>query len=169
METTKKPALLALGRVLHAADVAYAIIGGVAVQVHHPEPRTTLDIDVAVSNREAIPHDALRAAGFRPTGSFEHSENWVSDDGTPIQFTDDPVLASAVASAEEFALEDVTLRVIRAVDLLHEKIRAGGDPARRRSKRLQDLGDAQALIEAHPELREKLAPEERAVLDRLPL
>lgn len=169
METTKKPALLALGRVLQAADVAYAIIDGVAVQVHHPEPRTTLDIDVAISSRRAIPDEALRAAGFRLTGSFEHSENWVSEDGTPVQFTDDPVLASAVTSAEELALEDVTLRVIRAVDLLHEKIRAGSDSARRRSKRLQDLGDAQALLEAHPELRGKLAPEEAAVLDRLPL
>jgi len=53
--------------------------------------------------------------------------------------------------------------------VLHEKICAGSDPAPRRSKRLQDLGDAQALLEAHPELRETLAPEERAVLDRLPL
>lgn len=169
METTKKPALLALGRVLQAADVAYAIIGGVAVQVHHPEPRTTLDIDVAVESRQSIPLEALHAAGFRKTGAFEHSENWVSEDGTPVQFTDDPVLASAVRSAEEFALEDVTLRVIRVVDLLHEKIRAGSDPARRRSKRLQDLGDAQALLEAYPGLREALAPEERSVLDRLPL
>lgn len=169
METTKKPALLALGRVLQAADVAYAIIGGVAVQVHHPEPRTTLDIDVAVSNRRAIPDEALRAAGFHLTGAFEHSENWVSEDGTPVQFTDDPALASAVTSAEQFRLEDVTLRVIRAVDLLHEKIRAGSDPAPRRSKRLQDLGDAQALLEVHPELREKLASKEREILDRLPL
>lgn len=169
METTKKPALLALGRVLHSADIPYAIIGGVAVQVHHPDPRTTLDIDVAVSRRDAIPHDALVAAGFRRTGSFEHSENWIAEDGTPVQFTDDPHLARVVPSAEEIALDDVTLRVIRAVDLLHEKIRAGSDPARRRSKRLQDLGDAQALLEAHPDLRETLHPDEAAVIDRLPL
>lgn len=168
METTKKPALLALARALQSADVPYAIIGGVAVQVHHPDPRTTLDIDVAVASRDAIPHDALVAAGFRHTGSFEHSENWIAEDGTPVQFTDDPHLASVVPSAEEIALEGVTLRVIRAVDLLHEKLRAGSDPARRRSKRLQDLGDAQALLEAHPDLRESLAPEEVAVLDRMP-
>ncbi|HEX6642686.1 MAG TPA: nucleotidyl transferase AbiEii/AbiGii toxin family protein [Thermoanaerobaculia bacterium] len=169
METTKKPALLALARVLHAADVPYAIIGGIAVQVHHPEPRTTLDIDVAVASRNAIPHDALFAAGFRRTGSFEHSENWMAEDGTPVQFADDPALASAVTAAEEVAIDDVTLRVIRAVDLLHEKIRAGTDPARRRSKRLQDLGDAHALIEAQPRLKNELSPEEAAVLDRLPL
>lgn len=169
METTKKPALVALGRVLDAANVPYAIIGGVAVQVHHPDPRTTLAIDVAVLSRNAIPREALLGAAFAPTGSYEHSENWVAEDGTPVKFADDPALASAVTAAEEVAIDDVTLRIIRAVDLLHEKIRAGTDSARRRSKRLQDLGDAHALIEAHPRLREALSPEEAAVLDRLPL
>jgi len=36
---------LALARVLAEAAVPYAIIGGVALQVHHTEPRTTLGID----------------------------------------------------------------------------------------------------------------------------
>ncbi|HYC92795.1 MAG TPA: hypothetical protein VEO54_26535 [Thermoanaerobaculia bacterium] len=130
METTKKPALAALVRVLDSANVSYAIIGGVAVQVHHPDPRTTLDIEVAVLSADAIPRDALIAAGFKSTGSFEHSENWVAENGTPVQFTDDPDLASAVRSAEEISLENVTLRVIRVLDLVRQKLRAGSDPAR---------------------------------------
>jgi hypothetical protein len=169
METTKKPALAALVRVLDAANVSYAIIGGVAVQVHHPDPRTTLDIDVAVLSSDAIPRSALTAAGFRPTGSFEHSENWTADNGTPVQFTSDPELASAVRAAEEIPLDNVTLRVIRAVDLVRQKIRAGNDPAPRRSKHLSDLVDAQGLLEAYPELRADLTPDELAVLDRLPV
>jgi len=168
METTKKPALLTLGRILTESRIPYAIIGGIAVQIHHPEPRTTIDIDFAVLSRPAIPSEALIAAGFRAVGSFEHSENWVAADGTPVQFTDDPKLAGAIASAGEIVIDDVTLRVIGAVDLLHEKIRAGSDPARRRSKRLQDLADAEALIEVNPELAQELRPEERAILDRLP-
>ncbi len=48
MEHTKGPALLALAHVFAEAGVPYAIIGGVALQVHQSEPRTTLDIDVAV-------------------------------------------------------------------------------------------------------------------------
>jgi hypothetical protein len=52
--------------------------------------------------------------------------------------------------------------------LLHEKLRAGGDPARRRSKRLQDLADAEALLEATPALRSDLTAAETALLDRLP-
>src|SRR5258705_8347196 len=99
MEKTKKPTLLTLARVLDETKTPYAIIGGVALQAHHPDPRTTLDIDVAVLSREAIPRDALMNAGFRAGGSFEHSENWFGADGTPVQFTDDPALADAVSSA----------------------------------------------------------------------
>jgi len=58
--------------------------------------------------------------------------------------------------------------VIRRADLLHEKLRSGSDPARRRSKRLQDFADGQALLEADPGLAADLTPEERALLDRLP-
>ncbi len=168
METTKKPALLGLCRILEQARTPYAIIGGVALQVHHKEPRTTLDIDVAVRDRRTIPKDALIAAGFKCSGTFEHSENWAAPDGTPVQFTDDPMLAEAVDSAGQIVVEGVTLRVIRVVDLLHEKLRSGSDPARRRSKRLQDLADAQALIESNPDLARELRPEERSLLDRLP-
>ncbi len=168
MEESKRPALLALCRLLGGARVPYAIIGGLALQVHGTEARTTLDIDVAVIGRDAIPRDALLAAGFRFHESFQHSENWVAPGGTPVQFTDDPLLANAISRADEIVVEDVTLRVIRIVDLLHEKLRAGSDPARRRSKRLQDLADAEALIEATPELAGELSGEERALLDQLP-
>jgi hypothetical protein len=166
MDRTKKPTLLTLGRILQG--MPYAIIGGVALQVHHPDPRTTLDIDLAVLSRGAIPRDALIAAGFRAIGSFEHSENWAAADNTPVQFTDDPALASAVSSAEELVVDGVPLRVIRIVDLLHEKVRSGSDPARRRTKRLQDLTDVEVLLEAHPDLAHHLTVAERALLDRLP-
>ena len=52
--------------------------------------------------------------------------------------------------------------------LLHETLRAASDPARRRSKRLQDLADAQALLEFTPTLAQELRAEERALLDQLP-
>lgn len=168
MDTTKKPALVLLGRVLNDCGLPYAVIGGIAVQIHHPDPRTTLDIDIAVLDRSAIPEAALSANGFRKSGSFEHSENWAAADGTPVQFTDDPLLADAVTSAGQIVIDGLTLRVIRAVDLLHEKIRSGSDPQRRRSKRLQDFADAQALIEANPDLIRELRPDERTVLSRLP-
>jgi hypothetical protein len=41
------------------------------------------------------------------------------------------------------------------------------DPARRRSKRLQDLADAEALLEATPELSGELTTTEKQLLGRL--
>lgn len=165
---SKRPALLALCRLLAAERVQYAIIEGVALQVHQREPRTTLDIAIAVIDRATIPHAALRSAGFELTGTFENSENWAAGDGTPVQFTDDPALAGAVRDATEIIIDDVALRVISITHLLHEKLRSGSDPARRRSKRLQDLADAQSLLENDPALLEELTAAERAILDQLP-
>ena len=85
-----------------------------------------------------------------------------------MQFTDDRALQPAFRAADEVVLDDVSIRVIRAVDLLHEKLRAGRDPERRRTERLQDLLDAQKLIEDQPQLADALTAEERALLDTLP-
>jgi hypothetical protein len=147
--------------------VPYAIIGGIALQVHQSEPRTTLDIAVAVAAYGVLPRAQLEAVGFTCTGQFSHSVNWIGPEGTPVQFTDDPALAEAITRAEEVELEDVRLRVIGRADLLHAKLRAAADPARR-SKRLQDLADAQALVESFPPLEQELSNEERALLDRFP-
>jgi hypothetical protein len=106
--------------------------------------------------------------GFSSPGTFEHSKNWTAADGTPVQFTDDPALARAVTAAGEVLVDGVALRVIAVVDLLHEKLRAGSDPAPRRSRRLQDLADAQGLVEGDANLLHELAPDEREILDRLP-
>jgi hypothetical protein len=168
METTKRPALVALGRILRDAGIPYAIIGGIALQVHQADPRTTLDIDLAVARLDAIPRAELGTAGFQHKGRFAHSDNWIGPSGVPVQFTDDPSLAAALARAVEIDLDGVPLRVIQVADLLHEKIRSGSDPARRGSKRLQDFADAKAIIEETPELRAELSEAERAVIDALP-
>jgi hypothetical protein len=168
MERTKRPALLALAQIFAEANVPYAIIGGVALQFHQTEPRTTLDIDVAVATYGQIPRAQLEAAGFAWSGRFSHPENWIGPEDTPVQFTDDPALVDAIARAEAVALEDVHLRVIGRIDLLHEKLRAAAAPARRRSKRLQDLADAQVLLESTPALEHELSVAERAILDQLP-
>lgn len=168
MEKTKKPALLIVCRILGEQKVPYALIGGLAVQVHRSEPRTTLDIDIAVISRDAIPRESLEAAGMQFRGSFDHSDNWLSADGTPIQFSADPSLAASIRRSASIELDEVTIRVITVEDLLHEKLRAGSDAGRRRSKRLQDLSDAEGILEERPELASTLSAEERAILDRLP-
>ena len=168
VDRSKEPDLSLLATVLHRERTPYAVIGGIALQVHQQEPRTTLDIDVAVVRLGELPRMALLEAGFRESGRYAHSQNWVGPEGTPIQFTEDPALASAVPRAVEVPLGSLVLRVLAKRDLLHEKLRAGDDPARRRSKRLQDLADAQALLEQDPALASELTAAERALLDRLP-
>ncbi len=167
METSKEPDLRSLARVLGQAGIPYALIGGVALQVHQREPRTTLDIDVAVGDRTSLPRDALRRAGFSETGRFEHSENWMGPGGTPVQFTDDPAFRDALARTIAVALQDVVLPVLAPHDLVIAKLRAAKDPARRRSKRLQDLADVQALLEQEPALEAALSPEDQKLLQRL--
>lgn len=168
MERSKEPDLSLVAAILADRRVSYAVIGGIALQIHQHDPRTTLDIDIAVRSRDDIPRDSLLASGFRETGRHEHSENWIGPEGTPVQFTDDPALVDAVSRAEEVPLGKCALRVLRVADLLHEKLRAGRDPARRRSKRLQDLVDAQALLEQDPTLQRELTADEKALLGELP-
>jgi hypothetical protein len=168
VERSKEPDLASLLRILAEHGTPYAVIGGVALQLHQREPRTTLDIDVALARRADLPREALRGAGFRETGRHAHSDNWIGPGGTPVQFTDDPALSGPVSRAVEIEAGELRLRVLSLVDLLHEKLRAGGDPARRRSKRLQDLADAQALLEQDPRLQSELTAQESALLDELP-
>lgn len=165
METSKKPSLVALAQVLGAHRVDYAVIGGLAVQLHVEEPRTTLDIDIAVTNLRSLPRGALAEAGFAPTGEFPHSENWMGPGNTPVQFTDDLPLAEAAMRAETREIEGEPVRVIRVEDLLHAKLRAASDPARRKSKRLRDLADAQGIVELRPALAAELSADERNLLD----
>ncbi len=166
METDKKFELVALARLL--AKIPYALIGGLAMQLYQDEPRTTLDIDVALGRGDDLPREALRTAGFRETGRFAHSENWVGPGGTPVQFTDDPAIAGGVARAIPWELEGVTIQVLGRADLLQAKLRAASDPARRRSKRLVDIADVLELLEQEPGLQAALNEEQRALLARVP-
>jgi hypothetical protein len=166
METDKKSELVMLARLL--VDIPYALIGGLAMQLYQDEPRTTLDIDVALGHSDLLPRDALRAAGFHETGRFAHSENWLGPGGTPVQFTDDPAIAEGVSRAATLEIEGVQVKVLGRADLLQAKLRAAGDPARRRSKRLVDIADALELLEQEPGLRAGLTGAQAALLARVP-
>ncbi len=119
METSKRPALIALAQVLADTATSYAIIDGVALQVHQEEPRTTLDIDLAVQDLDAIPRAELQAAGFRLIGRFAHSENWVGPEGVPVQFTDDPALTPALQRALEIEVHGVRLHITAPIMIIH--------------------------------------------------
>jgi hypothetical protein len=166
MTRSKETTLLEIARILREAGAPYALIGGVAVQFHTKEPRTTIDIDVAVLDGSVIPAVAMERAGFRRSGRFEHTENWVGPDGTPVQFTVDREYAGVVGAAESHRVGSTEIRIASALDLVRSKLRSAADDRRRRSKRIQDLADAVRLVEDNPVLRDALTDTERARLDR---
>ncbi len=167
MDTTKEPALIALARVLNGHGVPWTIIGGIAAQMHLEEPRTTLDIAVAILSQSDLPIAALQAAGFRHGATHAHSDNWTGPGDVPVQFSADLLWRAAISRASQVVLGDATLPVLAPADLLRAKLVAARDPSRRRSKRLRDVADALALVEQMPILIEELSEDERAWLDGL--
>ncbi len=157
---SKEGPLRLVAQLLEREGVPYALIGGVAVQLHTEEPRSTLDIDLAVPTYADIPRGALLAAGFEHTGRHEHSDNWRAPGAAPlkqrtaVQFSaEDEGIADAVKHAGVVDLADgVRLRVASVADLIVLKLAAAVEPARRPSKREHDLADVLALLEEHPEL-----------------
>lgn len=141
--TSKQADLVLLSRMLAESGVDYALIGGLALQVHQA------------------------AAGFAVTGSFPYTENWLGPGGTPVQFRDDAAFADAIRRATPIDLADARLRVITVADLVRAKLRSAAEPQRRASKRLRDLADVQELLEEHPDVARVLSPDERAALRAL--
>jgi predicted nucleotidyltransferase len=145
---TKEGALRAVIAVLEAAGTPYAVIGGVAVQIYSQEPRTTLDVDLAVKRFDQIPRDALLRAGFVHEGRHEHSDNWRAPGSQPksertaIQFSSEDVgIEDAVARAQVVDAGGYRLRLASPADLVVLKLAAAEERTRPPSKRRIDLLD----------------------------
>src|SRR5437016_13728526 len=82
---SKEKPLRLIAELLERERVPYALIGGVAVQIHTEEPRSTLDIDFAVPQYSDVPRAALLEAGFEYTGRHEHSDNWRAPGPGPVK------------------------------------------------------------------------------------
>jgi hypothetical protein len=154
---TKEQPLRSVISVLEASGTRYAVIGGVAMQLYSREPRTTLDIDLAVARYDQIPRSALMKAGFVHEGRHPHSDNWRAPGSAPreqrtaIQFSSEDVgIDDAVSRARTIDAGGFQLRLATAGDLLVLKLAAAEEPQRRPSKRRQDLLDIITLAEDHP-------------------
>lgn len=155
---TKEQPLRAVISVLEASGTAYAVIGGIAVQLRSREPQTTLDVDVAVRRFADIPRDALIQAGFVHEGRHPHRDNWRAPGSGPrtqrtaIQFSAEDVgIEAAIAQARSVDVGGFTLRVATPADLIVLKLAAAEEPTRRASKRRQDLLDVITLAEEYAE------------------
>ncbi len=170
----KEAVLIRLVSILESAKTPYAVIGGVAMQLYTDEPRTTLDVDIALRSYDDLPRAELQAAGFTPEGAHEWTENGRGPavSSTPLkrriaaQFSARDPMPSAVDHAELSRVGSFSLRLVALPDLVLLKLVAAEDPRRRASKRIHDKADVVRLLEEHPELA---SPEVRARLDRIRL
>jgi hypothetical protein len=151
-------ALVAIGRHLDAAGLAWALLGGLAVSVR-TEPRFTRDIDLAVAlsgdtDAEALVH-RLAAEGYRALAVVEQeaagrlatarlaspgatNETIVTD----LLFASSGIEAEIVAEAEPLEVfPGIVAPVARSGHLLALKVLARDDQLRP-----QDLVDARALL-----------------------
>jgi predicted nucleotidyltransferase len=143
----KLAALADVVRALDGLGAAHAVVGGVAVGLRSGVPRATVDTDIAVRSTvvQRALVEALTGAGLRLTGTFAHSLNFRHPSGEPVQMIFDPVFDPMIDRAEPLDVAGVRIRVVTTADLIAMKERAAADPARRRSKALQDQADIALL------------------------
>lgn len=140
---------------LTAQHIRFCVLGGQGVNAY-VDPVVSLDLDVVI----AIEHsrqveDWLRREFLVET--FPHRLT-VSAAGSDlrVQLQTDPRYASFVMRATERTVLGRRLPVASLDDLLQGKHWAAQDSARRPSKRQKDLADIARLIEAYPELRNRI-------------
>ena len=145
---------------LEEHSVRYCVVESNA----YVEPLIGLDLEVVIASEDLQRIETLLAGRFH-VERFEHSINAsAADSKLRVQIQTDPRYADFVSRATPREVLDVTLQVATVEDVLQGKLWAFLDDTRRQSKRQKDLADIVRLIEAYPQLRERVP---REVLDRL--
>jgi hypothetical protein len=142
---------------LERADIAWCVIGGVAVNHWAREPMVTQDVDFVVAAEEVqriVP--LLEESGFR-CEKFDWSINFQGRSKIGIQLSTEAFYREFPARAVPADVHGILLRVASLKDTLLGKIKAWSEPERRRSKRIKDLADIARLVETHPELWDTLS------------
>ena len=148
--------LAVLLRVLEETGSEYCVIGGLAVNAY-AEPVVSLDLDIVVA-MDAIER-VRAAAGENGFGveAFEHSVNLKSDASDfRIQLQTDPRYQDFIARAGPRDVLGYRVNVAAIEDVLQGKVWACSDSTRRKSKRQKDLADIMRLVEARPDLAQRL-------------
>lgn len=144
---------------LERADIAWCVIGGVAVNHWAKQTMVTQDVDFVVA-AESIERTVslLAEAGFNPE-RFEWSVNFKGHSAVSIQLNTEDFYKDFPSRAVAADVNGILLRVACLEDTLKGKIKAYSEPGRRQSKRLKDLTDIARLVEAHPHLKDRLPDE----------
>jgi len=143
--------------------VRYCVVGGQAVNAY-VEPLVSLDLDLAVAADHLPDLEALLGRCFQVT-RFPHSLNVSAPDSDlRVQFQTDARYADFVERARPREVLGKKLPVASLEDVLQGKLWAVQDRQRRPSKRQKDMADIARIVEAHPELRDRVPQE---VLEKL--
>ena len=142
---------------LERLEIAWCMIGGLAVNHWATEPMATADVDIVIASEridEAV--KALQAAGFKAK-KFKWSVNLQGRSKVSVQISTEKVYQEFPGRSVPADIHGILMRVASLRDTLAGKLLAYRDKERRASKRQKDLTDILRLVEAHPKLK-KLLP-----------
>jgi Nucleotidyl transferase AbiEii toxin, Type IV TA system len=142
---------------LERLEIAWCMIGGLAVNHWAAEPMATADVDIVIaSERVDQAVEALQAAGFKAK-KFKWSVNLQGRSKVSVQISTEKVYQEFPGRSVPADIHGILMRVAGLRDTLAGKLLAYRDKERRASKRQKDLTDILRLVEAHPKLK-KLLP-----------
>lgn len=138
----------------------YCVVGGLAVNAY-AEPVVSLDLDIVVA-ATSLEEVCTAVAKYFKVERFAHSVNLGSSESDlRIQLQTDSRYQEFIRKAMIRNVLGYKMKVAAKEDVLQGKIWAYSDKERRMSKRQKDLADIARLIEAYPELTDKVPAEIR--------
>lgn len=159
--------VMLLVQVLEEHEIPWCMIGGLAVNHWADEPMATADVDLVIATGQverAV--EVLTDAGFT-SETFEWSINLKGHSTVSIQISTEDFYDRYPDRAIAADVHGILMRVASLEDTLRGKVKAWSEPSRRASKRQKDLTDILRLVEAHPELRDRVPEDIRQRMDEL--
>lgn len=151
---------------MEKADIPWCAIGGVAVNHWAEEPMVTRDLDfVVTADSHYKAERVLIAAGFQAE-RFEWSINFKGNSKVAIQLSTEDFYRDFASRGVGADVHGILLRVASLEDTLAGKMKAWGEPTRRQSKQAKDFTDIVRLVEAHPELWDRLTDELKRQIEK---
>jgi hypothetical protein len=148
--------VMCLVGVLERLEIAWCMIGGLAVNHWAEEPMATADVGIVISTDRVVEAvEALTEAGFK-SKTFEWSINLTGNSKVSVQISTEDFYRDFTSRSVPADVHGILMRVAALDDTLAGKIKAYTTSERRASKRQKDLADIARLLDSHPQLRAKV-------------
>ncbi|MBN1128776.1 MAG: nucleotidyl transferase AbiEii/AbiGii toxin family protein [Chitinispirillaceae bacterium] len=144
---------------LERAGIPWCAIGGIAVNHWAQEPMVTRDVDIVMATGSLEKAVSLLEKNGFTAERFKRSINLKGGAEISIQIRTEEFYKDFPARSVPADIHGILMRVASLEDTLEGKIRAWNDEQRRQSKRIKDLADISRLVEAHPDVWDRLTSE----------